>query len=90
MEIGRWEGFRRALRGRDVEAFDDMMNACRVHASAGGMAVRPFVTEAVFMSILLEQQRELMELKENLSLLERVKNWPNKICHNQCTAQRYA
>jgi hypothetical protein len=65
-----WAGFRRALRGRDVEALDEMMNACRVYASAGGMAVRPFVTEAMFMSILLAQQRELSELKEQLARLE--------------------
>jgi hypothetical protein len=69
MEISRWDGFRRALRGKDVEAFDKMINECRVHASAGGMAVRPFVTEAMFMSVLLQQQRELMELKEKLSRL---------------------
>jgi len=70
VEIGRWDGFRRALRDKDVEAFDKMMNACRVHASAGGMAVRPFVTEAMFMSILLAQQRELSELKEKLARLD--------------------
>ncbi len=70
-EIGRWEGFRKALRGRDVEAFDRMMNACRVYASAGGMATRTFLAEAMFMCILLSQQKELMEIREKIERLER-------------------
>lgn len=70
-EIIRWEGFRKALRDKDVEAFDRMMNACRVYASAGGMATRPILTEAMFMSILLSQRRELMEIKESLERLEK-------------------
>ena len=28
-EIARWDGFRKALRGKDIEAFDKMMNACK-------------------------------------------------------------
>jgi len=70
-EISHWEGFRKALRGKDVEAFDKMMNASRVYASAGGNATRPILTEAMFMSILLNQQKELMEIKESLERLEK-------------------
>lgn len=70
-EIARWENFRRALRDRDIEAFDKMMNACRIYASAGGMATRPVLTEAMFMSILLSQRKELAEIQENLERLEK-------------------
>jgi len=70
-EIMRWESFRRALRDRDMEAFDKMMIACRVYASAGGMATRPILTEAMFMSILVSQQKELMEIRESLERLEK-------------------
>ena len=70
-EIVRWDGFRKALRGRDLEAFDSMMNACRVHASAGGMATRAILEEAMFMCILLSQQKELMEIRESLVRLEK-------------------
>lgn len=70
-EIRRWEGFRKALRGKDLEAFDEMMKACRIHASAGGMATRPILAEAMFMSILLGQQKELMEIRESLERLEK-------------------
>ena len=70
-EITRWEGFRKALRGKELEAFDRMMNACRAYASAGGMATRPVLTEAMFMCILLSQQKEIMEIKESLERLEK-------------------
>jgi hypothetical protein len=71
MEIVRWEGFRKALRDRDLDAFDEMMNACRVYASAGGMATRPMLADAMFMCILLSQRRELTEIRENLERLEK-------------------
>jgi hypothetical protein len=70
-EIARWDGFRKALRGKDIEAFDKMMNACKVYASAGGMATRTILAEAMFMSILLSQQKELMEIRESLERLEK-------------------
>jgi hypothetical protein len=70
-EINRWEGFRKALRDRDLEAFEKMMNACRTYASAGGSATRPVLTEAMFMCVLLNQQRELMEMRESLEQLEK-------------------
>lgn len=70
-EISRWEGFRKALHGKDLEAFDKLMNACRMHASAAGMATRPILSEAMFMSILLSLQKELMETKESLERLEK-------------------
>jgi hypothetical protein len=67
----RWEGFKRALRDKDRDAFDRMMNACRTYASAGGMATRPILTEAMFMSIILSQRKELMEIRESLERLEK-------------------
>ena len=70
-EIGRWDGFRKALRGKELEAFDKMMNACKVYASAGSMATRSILVEAMFMSILLSQQKELMEIRESLERLEK-------------------
>ena len=70
-EITRWEGFRKALRGDDLKIFDKMMNACRLYASAGSMATRPILAEAMFMSVLLSQQKDLTEIRENLERLEK-------------------
>ena len=70
-EITTWEGFRKALRMHDAEAFEKMMNACRLHASAASMATRPVLFEAMVMSILLEQEKTLMELAEKLDRTEK-------------------
>jgi hypothetical protein len=70
-EIARWDGFRKALRGKDIEAFDKMISACKAYASAGGMATRTVLVEAMFMSVLLSQQKELMEIRESLERLEK-------------------
>ncbi len=75
-EIEGWKGFRKALRKKDVEAFDSMMNACRMFASAGSMATRPILLEAMFMSILLNQEKALTEIKEKLDRLENQLNHP--------------
>ena len=70
-EIERWKSFRKGLRRKDAEAFDQMMNACRLFASAGSMATRPILLEAIFMSILLHQEKAIMEIKEKLDRLEK-------------------
>jgi hypothetical protein len=70
-EIERWKGFRKGLRRKDAEAFDRMMNACRMFASAGSMATRPILLEAMFMSILLHQEKAITEIREKLDRLEK-------------------
>ncbi|MFQ6065598.1 MAG: hypothetical protein ACE5L6_09010 [Candidatus Bathyarchaeia archaeon] len=70
-EIEKWKGFRKGLRSKDAEAFDRMMNACRMFASAGSMATRPILLEAMFMSILLHQEKVLAEIRERLERLEK-------------------
>lgn len=65
-EIKRWDGYRKALRQSEREAFDRMMDACRLHSSAGGQALRPELIDAIFMSILLEHQLKLEALEEKL------------------------
>jgi len=70
-EIAKWEGFKKALRITDAEAFDQIMNSCRMHASAGSMATRPILLEAMFMSILLSQEREMAEIREKIDRIEK-------------------
>jgi len=70
-EIERWKGFRKGLRNKDAEAFDRMMNACRLFASAGSMATRPVLLEAMLMSILLHQEKAITEIREKLDRLEK-------------------
>jgi hypothetical protein len=68
-EIGKWKGFVKALRAADQAAFEELMNHCRRYASAAGAATRPIITEAMFMSILLSHQKELMEIGKELEKL---------------------
>jgi hypothetical protein len=54
------------LREEDRQAFDKMMDCCRLHASAGGQAARADPVEVMFMSILLEHQRRLESIEAKL------------------------
>jgi hypothetical protein len=71
IEIAKWESFKKALREADAEAFNRIMNACRMYASAGSMATRPILLEAMFMSILLSQEREIAKIRERLDRVEK-------------------
>ena len=69
-EIQSWNGFLKALRSDDREAFEQLMDACRNHASAGGNATRPVLFEAMAMSIMLFQQKKLLKLEKDLNALK--------------------
>ncbi len=68
--IRRWDNFRRALRREDRELFDAMMNKARMHSSASLFNVHMDPIESVFMSILLEQEKEITELRKKLKEAE--------------------
>lgn len=55
--------YRRALRGEDRNAFDSLMNKARVHASSCTVAPLLDPMEAIFLSILVEQEKEINALK---------------------------
>lgn len=59
--------FRRALRGNDREAFDSLMNKARAHASSCTVAPLLDPMDAVFLSILVEQQKEINSLREAIN-----------------------
>lgn len=61
--IKRWDNFRRALRKGDREIFDRIMNKARMHSSASVFNIQIDPTESMFMSIILEQEKEIENLK---------------------------
>jgi hypothetical protein len=61
--IKRWDNYKRALRKGDREAFDRIMNKARMHSSASLFIIHMDPTESMFMSIILEQEKELEQLK---------------------------
>jgi len=69
MEIAQWNGFRDKLSPAVQEAFDELMDMCRGHATASGNACNPVIFEPMAISILLAQQRELLQLDHELNEL---------------------
>ena len=62
MEIAKWKPFKDALRKPEKDVFENMLLRSKLYASAGSMAVRPIVLEAMVMSILLDHHIRLLEL----------------------------
>jgi hypothetical protein len=58
--------FRRALRGEDKAAFDGLMNKARQHASSCTVAPTLEPMHALFLSVLVEQEKELKLLREGI------------------------
>ncbi len=56
--------FRRALHDEDIAAFDRLMNKARSHASSCTVAPLIEPMDAVFLSILVEQEKEIRSLRE--------------------------
>ena len=75
-EIQTWNGFDKALRADDREAFEQMTDACRNHASAGSNATRPEIFEPMIMSILLEQQKRLNHMEKELLAIKQKPTQP--------------
>ncbi len=71
--IGELSDFRRAFRGEDRTAFDSLMNKARVHASSCTVVPTLDPMEAMFLSILVEQQKEISSLREGTVLSDNSK-----------------
>lgn len=69
-EIRRWNGFAKALRKEDREAFDAAMDACRSYASAASNATKPILFEPMMMSIVVSQQISLQKLRKEVDDLK--------------------
>ena len=70
-EIQSWLEFRRGLRPEDREVYDNLMSFAREHAAAGSLAARPVLSEVIFFSILVEQQKQIDILLQRIQSLEK-------------------
>jgi len=61
-----WTDFKRALRDIDREAFEELLNHGRRHATAGSNMTNPNPFESVVMSILIEHEKALRKLREHV------------------------
>lgn len=76
-EIRRWNGFAKALRTEDRDAFETLMDACRSFASAGSNATQPILFEPMVISILLDQQRKLHTLEKEVDAIKQQHRQPS-------------
>ena len=69
-EISNWKGFRDALASEEEkQAFDQVMDLCRVQAMAGSSACNPILFEPMVMSVLLGQQKMIRTLQRKIDAL---------------------
>ena len=73
-EIRRWNGFAKALRVEEREAFETIMDACRSYASAASNSTQPALFEPMALSIMLYQQIQLKRLEKTLNALKQHSN----------------
>ncbi|MCK4381377.1 MAG: hypothetical protein KAW51_09595 [Candidatus Lokiarchaeota archaeon] len=69
-EIESWKDFKRALRPEEQKIFDKLMNYARIHADAGSMSARPMLSEVLFISFAVEQEKKIEMLEEKVKELE--------------------
>jgi hypothetical protein len=55
------------LRKEDQQVFDQLFEKAKFHVEAGGNAARPWPFETILISILLEQEKEMDELRKKIS-----------------------
>ena len=64
--VDEWQGFKKALRKEDKAAFDRLIEKARRHASAASYDARVDPVESLIMSILLEQEKEIEQLRKKI------------------------
>ncbi|MFX1390717.1 MAG: hypothetical protein ACFE9Z_11685 [Promethearchaeota archaeon] len=69
-EIESWKSFKRALRSEEQKIFDKLMNFARIHADAGSISARPMLSEVLFISFAVEQEKKIEMLEEKVKELE--------------------
>jgi len=78
-EAQEWRKFRRGLRKEDQEFLDRLFEEARLHVQAGVYASRPWPFETILISILLEHEKALVELRSKLKVLEGQSGKPSLI-----------
>lgn len=61
--------FRRALRRSDQMALDDLFAAARQHLAAAQYAAHALPFEVFLLSMLLEEHKEVMQLRQQMNEL---------------------
>ena len=65
-EIQEWKKFQSALRKEDQQFLDRLFEKARLHVQAGGCASRPWPFETILISMPLEHEKALVELRSKI------------------------
>ncbi len=71
-EIESWKDYKRALRPEDQKIFDKLMNFARIHADAGSLSARPMLSEILFISFAIEQEKKIGSLEKKIIEIEEI------------------
>jgi hypothetical protein len=69
-EIESWKAYKRALRPEEQKLFNKLMNYARIHADAGSLAARPLLSDVLFLSFALEQEKRIQMLEQQITEIE--------------------
>ncbi len=72
-EAQEWRKFRRGLRKEDQQFLDRLFEEARLHVQAGVYASRPWPFETILVSILLEHEKALFDLRAKMKTMEEQK-----------------
>ena len=81
-EVQEWKKFRRGLRKEDQQFLDHLFEEARLHVQAGVYASRPWPFETILVSILIEHEKALVELRSRLKALEEKNSSPPRQIHH--------
>ncbi len=73
-ELDSWAHFAGALRSEDRELFKEMLRLCYEYFPAMQARESPFPSEALFMSLLLIQHKQIVWLAEEVERLKAKKD----------------
>ena len=71
-EIQRLKKFQESLRLEDREVFEDLLNQCKLYASAGSALASPVKETPLIISMLFAQHKKLRELERRLTREEQL------------------
>lgn len=66
----KWNKFRRALKADERKFFDDMFKYGKIHRKAGEVKEGSKDMDIFLMSVILEQQLQIMRLKKKLDEID--------------------
>jgi hypothetical protein len=69
-EIERLKQFRDSLRLEDKQIFEDLLNQCRLYASAASALASPVKEMPLIISMLFAHQKKLIQLEKRLATKE--------------------